>query len=127
MTKRFLHFHMCFPLSKNQRWLKLKNLLKDRFSIVVNFSGHSGYHTAFEYVTKEDPEFWTSLNHPRTVQAPRTLDATKAMLEVLAYANSRKLVGDSALYEFVLNRGQKKLSELLKSVWDMQFAREKFE
>ena len=49
------------------------------------------------------------------------------MLEVLAYANSRKLVGDSALYEFVLNRGQKKLSELLKSVWDMQFAKEKLE
>ena len=100
----------------------------------------------------------TSLNHPRTVQAPRTLNATKAnckkgekrlkekkkltnlqvadliikfkmrtMLEVLAYANSRKLVWDSVLYEFVLNRGQKKLSELLKSVWDMQFAREKLE
>ena len=51
----------------------------------------------------------------------------RTMLEVLAYANSRKLVWDSVLYEFVLNRGQKKLSELLKSVWDMQFAREKLE
>ena len=30
------------------------------------------------------------------------------MLEVLAHANSRKFAGDLALYDFILNRGQKK-------------------
>ena len=47
------------------------------------------------------------------------------MLEVLAHANSRKIVGDLALYEFILSRGQKNVSELLKSVWDIQSAKEK--
>ena len=150
------HFHMCILLNKSQRWLKVKNAIKDRFGIVVNFSGHSGYHSAYEYVTKEDTEFVASEGHPANVTAPKTLKATKAackkgakrvkknkklgnvqvaelmlkkqmhtMLEVLAYANSRKIVGDLALYEFILNRGQKKVSELLKSVWDIQSAKDK--
>ena len=122
----------------------------------MNFSGHSGYHTAYEYVTKEDTELVASEGHPANVTAPKTLKATKAackkgekrvktnkklgnvqvaeiilknqmhtMLEVLAHANSRKIVGDLALYEFILNRGQKKVSELLKSFWDIQSAKGK--
>ena len=49
------------------------------------------------------------------------------MLEVLAYANTRKVAGDLSIYQFVLDRGQKKVSEVLKSVWDMESAKEKLE
>ena len=45
------------------------------------------------------------------------------MLEVLAYANTRKVAGDLSTYQFVLDRGQKN-SEVLKSVWDMEPAKE---
>ena len=49
------------------------------------------------------------------------------MLEVLAYANTRTVAGDLSIYQFVLDRGQKKVSEVLKSVWDMESAKEKLE
>ena len=49
------------------------------------------------------------------------------MLEVLAYANTRTVAGDLSIYQFVLDRGQKKVSDVLKSVWDMESAKEKLE
>ena len=74
------HFHMCILLNRIQRWLKAQNAIKDRHSIVVNFSGHSGYHTAYEYVTQKDSNCLNSLNsshHPENVIARKTLKATK--------------------------------------------------
>ena len=71
------HFHMCILLNRSQRWLKVKNAIKDTYGIVVNFSGHSGYHTAYEYVTKEECHCVKSPHHPENVIAPKTLTATK--------------------------------------------------
>ena len=71
------HFHMCILLDKCQRWLKVKKYIQDHHHIIVDFSGHSGYHTAFNYVAKEDEGFIKSENHPE-VAAPKTAKATKA-------------------------------------------------
>ena len=49
------------------------------------------------------------------------------MLEVLAYANTRTVAGALSTYQFVLDRGQKKVSDMLKSVWDMESPKEKLE
>ena len=71
------HFHMCILLHRCQCWLTVKNAIKDTYGIVVHFSGHSGYHTAYEYVTKEDCHCVKSPHHPENVIAPKTLTATK--------------------------------------------------
>ena len=47
-----VHFNMCVLLSKLQRWKKVKKYLQEHGNIAVNFSGHSGYHTVYQYVTK---------------------------------------------------------------------------
>ena len=43
--------------------------------MVVDFSGHAGYYTAYQYVKKEDTEVLRSDNHPSSVAAPKTLPA----------------------------------------------------
>ena len=54
-----VHFHMCALLSKLQRWSKVKTYLQEHENIVVNFSEHPGYHTAYQYVIKEDSQALT--------------------------------------------------------------------
>ena len=154
------HFHMCILLDKLQRWLKVKNYVQQKYGIVINFSGHTGYHTAFNYVVKEDSSFITSSNHPETVSPPKTSKATRkkaaknpskekmmkskrlsnfdvaniivenklrSRLDVLVRAKSSFEKGDRRLYEFVLNRGDKKLNDLLDTVWELETAKEKQE
>lgn len=72
------HFHLCILLNKIQRWLNVKNAIKEHFGIVVKFAGHSGYQTAYKYVTMENREFFTSPNHPAYAVAPKTLCASRA-------------------------------------------------
>ena len=55
--------------------------------MVVHFSGHAGYYTAYQYVTKEDTEVLRSENHPSSVTAPKTLPAIP---KCTAKATSRK-------------------------------------
>ena len=102
------HFHMCILLNKTQRWLKVKNAIKDRFGIVVNFSGHSGYHSAYEYVTKEDTEFVASEGHPANVTAPKTLKATKAACKKGAKrVKKNKKMGNVQVAELILKKQKK--------------------
>ena len=61
------HFHMCILLNKLQCWLKVKNCIKERHGIVLNFSGHGGYHSTFTYITKQDKGYVTSGNHPKKI------------------------------------------------------------
>ena len=42
----------------------------------------------------------------------------------MALAKKRKTDGDSKLYEFVVNRGEKKVNELIQSVWAMETAQQ---
>jgi len=153
-----VHFHMCVLLSKLQRWSMVKRYLQEVEHVVVNFSGHAGYYTAYQYVTKEDTEVLRSDNHPSSVAAPKTLPALRkctakaksrknvradkkrltnlevasmitsngidSKLHLLALAKKRKTDGDSRLYEFVLNRGEKKVNELIQSVWAMEKAQQ---
>ena len=72
-----VHFHMCVLLSKLQRWSMVKKYLQEFENVVVNFSGHTGYYTAYQYVIKEDTEVLRSENHPLSVPAPKTLPAMR--------------------------------------------------
>ena len=151
------HFHMCVLLNKLQRWLKVKNYVKDKYGIVLHFSGHGGYQTAFSYVKKDDKEYITSNNHPVNVPSPKPKSATtkgtsrqqkkskvkrlsnldvsnivlkhklRSRIDLLAFAKCRCDAGDKRLYEFVLNRGDKKFKDLIYLVWEMETAKEKQE
>ena len=80
---------MCVFLSKLQRWSMVKRHLQEVDNLVVNFSGHVGYYTACQYVTKEDTEIIRRENHPSSVAAPKTLPAIR---KCAAKAISRKLL-----------------------------------
>eukprot|EP00794_Sanderia_malayensis_P008313 gene8313-biopygen6729 len=156
-----VHFHMCVLLDKLQRWSKVKKHLQETKDIVVHFSGHPGYRTAYEYVTKLDSQVLRSEGHPTLKGAPKTLPAMKkrsrtsasgmdttqkstrlgnlkvsdmiisngidSKLHFLALAKKKKTDGDSRLYEFVLNKGEKRISELVQSVWAMETAQQTLE
>ena len=126
------HFHIAVLLDRAQRWMKVKICIKDNYNIIVKFSGHPGYYSAYTYVTKEDKAVVRSPNHPTRIVEPRTASAIRARagkgrkkwkrmpstevanivlqqeihgrLELLAHANSRTQQGDSRLCDFVLNR-----------------------
>jgi len=48
-------------------------------------------------------------------------------IDLLAFAKSAFEKGDKGLYEFVLNRGDKKVNDFLHLVWEMETAKEKHE
>eukprot|EP00794_Sanderia_malayensis_P006394 gene6394-biopygen4721 len=153
-----VHFHMCVLLDKLQRLSKVKKHLQETKDIVVHFSGHPGYHTAYEYVTNLDNQVLRSEGHHTLKGAPKTLPAVKkrsrtsacgldtaekssrlgtlevsdmiisnginSKLHFLALAKKKKTDGDSRLYEFVLKKGEKRISELVQSVWAMEISQQ---
>ncbi len=74
-------FHCRFYVLLNQCqcWLKVKNAMHYNFVITVNFLGHSGYHTVYEYVKKEDSSFIASPGHPVDIPALKTANATRRL------------------------------------------------
>ena len=46
---------MCLKLDRNQRWLRAKNYLNEKYGISAHFSSvHANYYTAWKYVTKDE-------------------------------------------------------------------------
>eukprot|EP00794_Sanderia_malayensis_P021063 gene21063-biopygen14630 len=131
-----VHFHMCVLLDKIQRWSKVKKHLQETKDIVVHFSGHPGYRTAYEYVTKLDSQVLRSEGHP-TLKSSRLgnlevsdmiiSNGIDSKLHFLALAKKKKTDGDSRLYEFVLKKSEKRISELVQSVWAMETAQQTLE
>ena len=68
-------YHLAIKLQKKQRWLQVKRFLLGRFGISVHFSSvHHNYFSAWQYVTKSDPNYLQSDNHPdlSNGEPPRT-------------------------------------------------------
>ena len=56
---------MCLKLDRNQRCLRAKNYLNEKYGISVHFSSvHANYYTAWKYVTKDDEHSIESEGHP---------------------------------------------------------------
>ena len=149
------HFHMAVLLERAQRWIRVKRRIQEAYDIIVNFSDHPGYYSAYRYVVKEDQAVLKSQNHPIIAVQPRTATATRARarqgrkgkqpkrlsnsevanivlkkkihsrLHLLAHAKSMSRQGDNRLYDFLLNRSQKKVNELVDTVWEIETATEK--
>ena len=134
---------------------EVKKYLQEHRTIVINVSGHSGYHTTYQYVTKQDTQVLRSENHPAAIAFPKTSSAIQnrsshkkgkgaqekwlsnvevsniivshsidSKLHLLALAKKRKTNGDSRLYECVWNKGEKRVNELMQSVWSLKRAQQ---
>ena len=78
-----VHYHMAVKLDKNQRWLAVKDKMKNDFGVTLNFSGnHSNYYSAWKYVTKQDQIYVESLGHPdlHTASTPQTTQASQCRM-----------------------------------------------
>ena len=74
------HYHMAIKLTKNKRWLPIKNKMQNDYSIVVHFSAvHENYFSAWRYITKSDKLYIESENHPDLTNAtsPQTSKASR--------------------------------------------------
>ena len=74
------HYHLALKLSAPKRWLGCKRALERRHGIVVYFSDHEGYYSAYKYVCKFDQEVFHSDNHPnlQEIGSPHTSVCQKA-------------------------------------------------
>ena len=69
-----LHYHLALKLSTPKRWLGFKRALEKKHGIVVHFSDHEGYYSAYKYVCKFDQNVFHSDNHPnlQEIGSPKT-------------------------------------------------------
>ena len=64
--------------------------------------GHSGYHAAYEYVTKDNFHCVKSSHHPENVIAPKTLKAMKKMQEGLKEVKKAQKVNSVQFADIIL-------------------------
>ena len=69
---------MAILLDKITWWCRVRKYLQNIYGITVNFSGHGGYYSAYQYVRKEDENVLYSDGHPDTIVKPRTQVASAA-------------------------------------------------
>ena len=85
------HYHMAIKLEKKQRWLKVKRFLLECFGISVHFSSvHHNYFSAWQYVTKSDPNYLQSDDHPdlSNAEPPKTDSASISTILMRDDSNS---------------------------------------
>ena len=73
------HYHLALKLDSNYRWKQVKFKIMFKHGISVHFQNFStGYHDAYQYVTKEDVDFITSPGHPAVGESPQNKKALLA-------------------------------------------------
>ena len=72
-----IHYCLGIKLNRVHRWkIGKENVSKNR-GVVVNFQTfHSNYYDAYLYVTKEDPDYVTSQDHPLLTNSPQAQKAS---------------------------------------------------
>ena len=95
-TTSGFHYHCCVKLTGVKKWLRVKNSIKEKHNIVVNFSDeHNHYISAYRYVCKSDADVVHSNGHPdlSEVGSPRTKKSTEA------YRRKRKSINSTSTEE----------------------------
>ena len=96
---------MALKLSSRKRWLHCKNKIYNERRIVIHFSEHENYYSAFRYISKYDTEIYLSSEHPnlQKISSPNTKHCHKM------YARRRSEASSSSK---VSNTKSKRLSNL---------------
>eukprot|EP00794_Sanderia_malayensis_P004042 gene4042-biopygen2520 len=145
------HYHMAVLLDRPTRWSRVRQHIQQTHAITVNFSGHGGYYSAYNYVKKEDRHVLYSDSHPDVVVKPKTYAATNVKvtkkmekkgkrmgklevaelivknsihdrIHLLQHANALRKEGQPALYKFCIERSTKTIVEFIATVWDAETA-----
>ena len=144
------HFHLAILLGKQRRWKKVKDHIGETHCISVYFLGHKCYYTGYKYAKKYDKHFVCSPGHPKKIQPPQTFgtSSTKkrykgktachtnkdvadlilkenitSRLQLMALAkDTKKRKRDALLYDFLLAKSEKVVSELIETVWAIETA-----
>ena len=78
-TMKGVHFHLAVKLNKRRRFAEVRNNIKKKFDIEVDFcEWKTVYYDCFTYVTKHDVHYVTSENHPSLENSPLTKKAIMA-------------------------------------------------
>ena len=124
--------------------------MQNCFGITVNFSGHGGYYSAYQYVAKEDDSVLYCYGHPERSVRPETQAASSASvakrgkdrkklskidvadivtkrklnprIELLQHANVLRKRGNGPLYQLCIERSTKTLVDFIGTVWDAENA-----
>ena len=68
-----IHYHLGIKVNRVRRWKMVKKNVSKYHGAVVNFKTFlSNYYHAYRYVTKEDPDYVTSQDHPLLTNSPQT-------------------------------------------------------
>ena len=107
---------MALKLTGPKKWLECKRALQRKYGVVVNFSDHDGYYTAYRYISKSDENVCHSPNHPNLdeIGSPKTkncLQRTYCQRRVNRQAASLTTTSTSN-EEFESNPPMKKMKKL---------------
>ena len=79
-----VHYHMSLKLIGPKRWKQVKDRMMKNHGVVLNFSNaHDNYHSAHQYLTKQDTQVFLSPTHPNLskIGSPRTKACVRAYRE----------------------------------------------
>ena len=73
-----IHYHLGIKPNRVRRWKMVRENVSKNHGVVVNFQTfHFNYYDAYRYVTKEDPDYVTSQDHPLLTNSPQTQNASR--------------------------------------------------
>ena len=68
-----IHYHLGIKLNRVRRWKMVKENVSKNHGVVVNFQTfYSNYYDAYCSITKEEPDYLTSQDHPLLTNSPQT-------------------------------------------------------
>ena len=104
-TNGGVHYHIALKLGSPKRWLHCKIEIYNKHKIVIHFSEHENYYSAFRYISKYDTETYLSSEYPnfQKIGSPNTKHCHKM------YGRRRSEASSSSK---VSNTKSKRLSNL---------------
>ena len=122
-TDRDVLYHMALKLCSPKRWLHCKNEIYNKHKVVIHFSEHENYYSAFPYISKYDTEIYLSSENPnlQKIVSPNTKHCHKMYDRRRSEASSSskvsntklKLLSNLDISDFMLQNNVKTQTQLL--------------
>ena len=118
------HYHLSLKLTGAKRWIEAKRSFEEKHGIIVNFSDHEGYYSAYCYISKYDETVFHSRGHPNLdeVGSPRTKRCQQSYRKRRSAGQSEEKTGHAKkiqrlsnleVFDFIVKEEIKTETELL--------------
>ena len=118
------HYHLSLKLTGAKRWIEAKRSFEEKHLIIVNFSDHEGYYSAYCYISKYDETVFHSRGHPNLdeVGSPRTKRCQQSYRKRRSAGQSEEKTGHAKkiqrlsnleVFDFIVKEEIKTETELL--------------